>query len=432
MNIRTCVLGLAILIGGAGAWANVSIDFPEKSQLQTDVDVTSRFVYNVFYDYDRNLSDGVLAVRPEIRGNTKPSDFFFAGRAVGLYEQYLKNTVQNHFDFEGSGDIFVNEGGRQAFTVSGRYKNFSELAPNEVYPRIPRSVIEGEVKAKLKGDRGNSFDLLARYRMDQFNNTLFNGTGLADPSYLSNNTIEGSVQYNNNFLPETAWILRASGGQTLYPNPQISMPNNTGAHPKEDSLYVSAETGFVGRLTEKSTVDFVAGYLVRMYTSKYDIISIVGNDIKGESFSGPVFHLHFTEQITRRDQLIAGYNYLVKDSYFTNYLIDQEIYIGLARVMGDQVLILTRIGYNYRSYFKPYRRDDERIAGGLVIKYSLSAQIKLTAEIKVDLLSSDGYFNGTSTSTTSPTTPNGVPYTAPDRPASYKAGSFGLGLVASF
>lgn len=417
------IVGALLMAGSTGLGSTISADFPEKSQFKTDVAVGSRYVYNVFYDFLRAVNDAVLTVKPEIRGNTKPSGLFVDAGASGLYEKYLKNSIQDHFDYEGFSDIYINEGGPQSFIVSGRYKSFSDLAPSENYARIERSAIDGNLRAKIKGQRGNSFDISAHYNMDLFNNKQFAGTGQADPKFLSNNTIEGTVQYNNNFLPETAWILRASGGKTTYPNPAISMTNNSLALGKNGSFYAMAETGFVGRLTDKSTIDFASGFLVRNYEE---------TTAPSQSFSGPVFYLRFTEQITRRDQLMAGYNYVVKESYWSNYVLDQEIYIGLARVMGDQVLLLTRIGYSYRSYSLPLRRDDERIGAGFMIKYSLSPTIKLTADLKVDLLSSDAFFNGTTTETTPPTNPNGTLIAFPDRPASYKAGSFGLGVVASF
>ncbi len=397
-------------------------DFPDKPELRASVGVTSRYEYNVFYDNSRAVSDGVLAVVPKVEGHLKPSSFFGSLEAGGLFEQYVQNTVQNHFDYEGRGKLYINDADPTSFSVGGHYKSCSDLAPNEKYLRLPRSLVEGIVNSKIKGQSGNALEMELHYAMDGFTNPLITATSTTDPSYLSNSTLEGRAQYNIAFLPETSLFTRGSTGQTSYSSTGVSLSNNTLVSRKLSSQYYFGEAGFFGRLTEKSTIDFASGYLLRSY-------QLDKREIRpSESFGGPVFYLRFTEQVTKRDQLLAGYNYLVKDSYVTNYVLDQEIYLGLARIIGDQVLALIRVGYGYLSYSLPNRRDDERIAGALVIKYSLSRSIKLIAETKLDLLSSDGYIN---TSSSDPSNPDGtVPY--PDRPSSYKAGSFGIGMVADF
>ena len=138
-----------------------------------------------------------------------------------------------------------------------------------------------------------------------------------------------------------------------------------------------------------------------------------------DTFFAPVFYVHFAEQVTRRDQFTLGYDYKVEDSYYTNYYLDQEIYAGLVKVVGDQILALARLGYDYRSYSLPFRRDDIRITASFSARYSITKTVKATADLKLDLLSSDAYDNS----------PNAV---SPDRPMSYNAGSFTLGLMANY
>jgi hypothetical protein len=117
---------------------------------------------------------------------------------------------------------------------------------------------------------------------------------------------------------------------------------------------------------------------------------------------------------------MAGYNYTVEEAYSTNYLLNQEIYLGLARVMGDQLLLLTRFSYEYKNYSTPVARNDERVTGGVIVKYSVNPKFKIMADVKVDLLATDAFDSMLRT------------VASPDKPASYKAGSFGLGVMALF
>jgi hypothetical protein len=407
-------LVVAILMNVASAWASLSIEHEERATANAGVSANSKYVYNVFYDHTRVITDMATTVTPEVSGQTQPKTVYFKGAAGGFYEKYLNYTIQDHFDYQAAGSMLVNEDGGISCKLDGAYKSFSDPAANETYKRIARQNYESALTTTIKGESKNSLILRGRYSSEQFSNP--NVTGPLS-TYLSNNTIDGLAQYNNAFLPETLWFLRTTGGMTQYTTgafePNI---NNVSAEQKNNNFFGMAETGFLGRLTEKSSIDCAVGFHFRSYENS------------GSGFAQPVFYLRFTEQVTRRDQLIAGYNYIVQNAYWSDYLLDQEIYIGLARVMGDQVLFLSRLGYNYRSYSLPTRRDDERIATAFSLRYSLNSQIKLTADLKVDLLSSDAYNNQNSGAVNL----NGTQVYAPDRPASYKSGTFGIGIMAVY
>lgn len=416
--MRMCLSALILMLGSLSWGQESSFITPdrEKPELSTEIGLTTRYIYNVFYDYERNVSDEAVNVTPKFQGHTKPSSIYFNGGLKGLYEKYFSNSIQNHFDYEAAGAAIINEGGNQAIILSGKYGAFSDPSPNETYGRINHTAIESNLEGKFKGDRGNSFVVAGHIKMEKI--TVPPPYAGFNPDYLTNNSLDGKIQYSNAFLPETVWFLRASGGATEYVNPTLDDTLKARWSAKNNSLYGLGEIGVVGRLTEKSTLDCASGFLARLYKGTNAFADPVS-----DSFTAPVFYLRFTEQITRRDQLIAGYNYVVKDSYWTDYSLDQEIYIGLARVVGDQILLLGRTAYTYRSFSLPQRRDDQRIAGAFTVNYSLSPTIKLTADVKVDLLASDAYDNGVSVASSSAN---------PDRPASYRAGSFGLGIMADF
>jgi hypothetical protein len=412
----------AILLGSIISLSSVGSAYTSNSLLRADVGVVSRYAYNVYYDYLRAISDELFAVKPELKVHSRQSSFYVDGELAGLYEKYFTQTIQDHFDYDGLAHLNINELEPHSWLVSGKYHSFSDPSPNETYGRLTHNQIQGEVKFKTEKNRNGGFDASLKYFSEDFTNpALGTQSSLISSNYLANRTIEGSLQYSKLFSTETIWFLRASGGTTQYPNSIIStaIPATllSGATQKNNSTFGLAEAGMQGRLSEKSTVDFSVGYLYRGYTDN-------------EKFMNSVFNVHFTDQLGRRDQLLTGFNYTVKDSYWTDYYLEQEVYVGSAHVVGDQLIMLSRIAFDYRNYSSPNRRFDERIVAAVGVKYSLTNSIKLTADLKLDLLSSDA-FNTSQTSSTT-TNPNGSALKFVDAPASYQAGSAGIGIVADF
>ena len=395
---------------------NVSGDTTDAALIKADLDVNTRYVYNIFYDFGRKINDVAFDLVPHLFAQSKPHLIYFKIDGKGLFEQFTQYQIQNHTDYDGNGEVLINEGHRLSFAVKGGYRGYSDPSPNETYGRLNHQVIDVSILSKMKILEDSNIEVKAGLQEEDFENPQIaaGSAGTMPAGVLANNTLSGLAQYNNNFLPETAWYVRASGGVTQFPN---TAPDANGAKYKYNSTFAAGEAGIIGRLSESSTVDCAAGYAARIYEV-------------ADSFLGPVFYLRFTEQVTRRNQLMAGFDYTVKDTYWSNYRLDQEIYFGLGRIVGDQFLILTRISYDYSGYSLPNRRDDQRVKGAVSLRYSLTPAIKLTADLKVDLLSSDAY--NTSAGVISQTNPDGTPVTFLDNPASYNAGSLGLGVMASF
>jgi len=405
MNILTASL-VATLLCSSISMGN---EIYEPAGIQADLQADSKYQYNIYYDSGGAVNDAVLDLRPSLVARTKPRYFLLEGGLDGYLEQYASAAIQNHFDFSGNSKILMNAEGNTVWRILGTFKSFSDPSPSPTFGRVGRTVAGGGAGVNVRNDKGNALDVFGRASSEQFTIPTLK------TKYLDNMLMEASAQYNNAFLPETAWISRATAGLHRFPTKTMLDPQFRPLSAKNDSVYGLLESGFLGRLTEKSTIDSAVGWMLRSYSA---------DTAPSDNFSGPVFYMRFAEQVSRKDQLMVGYNYTVEDSYYTNYVLTQEIYLGLSRVVGDQLLFLARTTYEYRNYSLPNRRDDVRITAGLSAKYSISNTIKLTTDLKIDLLSSDAYDNADPN--------NGDFLVTSDRPSSYKAGSFGVGLVASY
>lgn len=401
---------------GAPAATNMAtaptVNLNESPWYTVDVVAKGRLYYNVFYSYDNPAFDSSFLVSPTFKAQTKPRYFTFETEANAGYEKFLGNAINDHFDYGVLGKMLFNEGGRVSGVTMIRQNQWSDPAYNANYGRPLHNKADLTQDLIFKGDGGDQLKVTGSFDYED----IFIKDYTFNPRYLTHYDIDAKAEYDFKFLPETSWFLRGSGGfrqyitRNLDSNLQAKYIYSAGSEQsiKSSSTYFLGEVGLSGRLTEKTSVDCATGFLFRLYPY-------------WDNFLSPVFYLHFVEQVTRRDQLIAGYDYVVEDAYSTNYLLNQEIYIGLARVMGDQLLLLTKITYQYKNYSTPVARNDQRVTGGGIIKYSLNPNIKVTAELKVDLLASDAFNTQGG---------NATPFYDP--PATYKAGSMALGVTADF
>ncbi|MBK9294560.1 MAG: outer membrane beta-barrel protein [Oligoflexia bacterium] len=382
----------------------------DEETLKADIEASTRYNYNIFYSYDNLISDFSLYLTPKLRAQTKPKALQLSAMLDLEYEKFLSYSSQDYFNYSLKTLTTLNEGSANSFTLGLDYAGFSDPAMNSSVARVQHQRADANLSYAYIKDNGDRLKLKLNYKYED----ILAPSYTFNPNYLRHYNAELVGQYDFRFLPETYWFLRLTGGMREYTNPTLgtqeisNFVTATGFQSiKTSNMYGLGEVGISGRLTDKTIIDAATGFLVRMYPTD-------------DSFVAPVFYIHFIEQVTRRDQLIAGYNYVVEDAYSTNWFLNQEIYIGLARVMGDQVLLLVKMSYEYKNYSTPLPRNDQRVTGGGIIKYSFKPHLKFFGEMKVDLMATDYFFNHTSA------------LNAADRPGSYRAGYIGAGVMANF
>lgn len=406
------VTSLLILVSSLahGQVSHTYLPSTDEAAVKADIKTGGKFHYNVFYTYDRPITDFSANLIPQIIAQTAPKYIQLSAKLSGEYEKFFTQSIQDHFDYSINTKMSVNEGGSSSLIVDLDHFQFSDPSVNATYGRIEHQKSEARTQYTHRNEGGNYVKVIAKYKFEDIRTPGYT----FNKNYLRHYNAELVGQYDFRFLPETFWFVRATGGMREYVNPNLDATSVsqyvTDANfnsIKTRSTYGLGEVGISGRLTDKTSVDAATGFLARMYPY-------------GDSFISPVFYLNFIEQVTRRDQLIAGYNYTVEDAYSTNWFLNQEIYIGLARMMGDQVLLLVKMSYEYKNYSTPVVRNDQRVTGGGIIKYSFKPELKFFAEMKVDLLATDFYDTNTLTNSN------------PDRPASYRSGYMGAGIMANF
>lgn len=365
---------------------------------------------NVFYVDQGDKSDGSLRISPRWKYVGDPNTDSFTTDFKGSYNKYVQYANQDYFDYGGKASLPINPEGKWTFFLGGGGEKISEPAAsdkkvtlvegNTLLPtRNERHVYNANTGIRFKWSSLSTFRVNASYQGEAYSDKFH--------QYLDNTEIKGDGYYDYQFLPETVFFIGGMAGVNQYPlgrKNKNSTIRNTEI--KNSSQFIEGRMGVKGRLAERTRVD--ASGAIQLRTYEYD-----------SGFSEPVFSLKIEEQFSPKDLLIAGYDYEIKDSKWTNFVVDQTTFIGYARILGDQVLLLSRLNYTYSSFSKPYRREDQRLSGRFKIDYSFSPKILLSGLFDLDILNSDQT--------------NALPQSQlPDKAISYESFKAGLELTAFF
>ncbi len=372
----------------------ITSSFLSKAMASTEASVAAGTFYenNTFYEDDKIRGDGFFRVKPQLKIEKEGEVIGLKTDLSGSYNKYLRFANQDYFDYQGALGIPINQFGAFAAELAGDIQAISDPAVTDVVhytrtegktkktaARIDHQVMGAGAKINWQMSSLSLINVKARYHSEDYADAYHN--------YLNNQGFDASAFYDYQFLPETVFYIGGTGGALTFPSGtknskfKTDPPATDPGLPfqlKYDSTYYSGRAGVRGRLAERTRVDASAAFLIRLYTV-------------GSGFSEPVFNLKVEEQFGPKDLLLAGFDYDVKDSKFTNYVIDQTTYMGYARILGDQILLLTRMQYTYSSYSKPYKREDQRLAAAFRIDYSLSPSSKISGLLDVDILNSDSY-----------------------------------------
>jgi hypothetical protein len=344
---------------------------------------------NTFYSSAAQKSDIGFLVEPHLSyNNAGDSVYSVQTDSIASFTKFLSNTNQDNFayDLNLKNNFRFSEGFQVYVTPKAKLLSEPALGPTE--KRLERQVMGASFGVNYFNDPRKQYILDVSYEQETLNQTAY--------ELLNNQYINGRLYYKKYFLPETFVYFGLSGGMRTFPNGTKNFPSR----PKYDSQRIEPGLGLEGRLTKYFKIRSYLAY--SMITYKTD-----------SGYQDPVYLVELEEEVSPRDFLLMGLEDLAEDSYFTNYQLNQKIYVGYGKFLGDQILWVSKVEYLYRTYSRPNRRDDQRFIADSRLEYSYSQALKLEAAFTFDLLSSDAV------------NPDGPP-TPIDPSASYRNIRFGL------
>jgi hypothetical protein len=371
--------------------ASISLEAAPQSLLGSNIRFGTFYESNTFYSDMAREADFVFSVQPELfylkQVNKKYS---IQSESNFSYSKFLSNSNQDYFDYDVNLKNSFRFSPKFLMSLTPRAKLLSEPALAKTEERLERQYMGAMMGLVLAMDSRRQYILDVSYDQEKMSQSEY--------QHLDNTQLSSRLYYKKYFLPETFVYFGARGDVRSFPNGAKS----TVVRKKYDSQRIEPGFGLEGRLTRYFKIRSYFGYSIISY--KADV-----------NYSDPVYLLELEEEISPKDFILTGLESSVEDSYFTNFQVNQKIYIGYGRFIGDQVLWVTKAEYLYKTYSRPQRRDDQRFIIDTRFEYSYSQDLKIEFFATFDTLSSDAV------------DPDGPP-TPIDPSASYqsiKAGFFG-------
>ena len=320
---------------------------------------------NTYYSDLKKADDIAFSIEPNlIYSNDVASKYTILTNSTVSYTKFLSNTNQDYFDYDLNLKNLFKFSPKFQLSITPHAKLLSEPALDKTQDRLERQFVGATLGMVLAKDSRRQYILEGDYTQESLSQT--------DYDHLNNHAFSGRLYYKKYFLPETFVYMGISGGARMYPDGAKS----TVARKKYDNQRIEPGVGLEGRLTRYIKIRSYFGYSMIQY--KQDT-----------NYNDPVYLLELEEEISPRDFLLMGLENSAEDSYFTNFQINQKVYLGYGRFIGDQILWVSKAEYLYKTYSRPQRRDDQRFVIDTRMEYSYSQTLKLEASLMFDTLSSD-------------------------------------------
>lgn len=376
----------------------VSLELGASVDFEANLEIGTGTHSNIFYSEKTAESASLNQFRADM-------DFDYESKY--FYSDLKLDAQQNNFsDYEKANHLENNAG----FSVgAGRkelpwFEVFAETATDS-NPLMSASSNEFLEFTELKMGVRTGFRFGEKSSLELTLSTTDSSVNSTEYRYLNHIIQNGRLVYSYQFLPETKIYLALESGDTKYKDGSVFIDaDSSDGRVKYDHDLQMIMAGVQGRLTKYTKIDAGFGFKNMDYK-------------KEKSFGEPIFYVDFTDQISPKDALLAGYLYRVKDSSFTNWVLEQDMSIGYSRILKDTFLFQMRLSYIYYSYSEPFRREDQRLLAKFRIDYVFAPRWSLVTRLNGDLLVSDAYDTDT---------------TASDRSASFTATDLSLSIRRSF
>ncbi|MFK8138883.1 MAG: hypothetical protein AB8E15_11020 [Bdellovibrionales bacterium] len=355
----------------------ISMDLSAEWEYQGDVALGSVFTSNL-YLADTSIQTGSGAgVLGNLKVEKKSDKYTFQSSLQLDLKQYGENANQTNHDL----NLLFNYNPLGRFGAGAFVNNYSNFSP-AVGLADPDAL--NLLSTKIGFDSfwkiSDKHKLSLIYSIDS--------RALDDSDYVvysDSNHTKAEFNYKYNFLPKTSMVAGIRQGDNVFPNGKSILTGTPSTEEyKYDSTYEAGFLGIEGKLTE--------------YTSLYAELSIVNLDYEADSdFGEPIFNLKFIDQISPKDVVVAGYDYYVEDSLYTNWSLTQRMYISYSTLIRDTFAFYMELAYSYINYSTPFDRQDQRLAGNLILDYVFSPRWSVRTMIDFDYLISDAYDSADST-----------------------------------
>lgn len=335
------------------------------------LELGSRFDSNPYYMNEEAEADFFYYAQPTLNFESGKNFFYIRSNNNMEYVKYSSSETADRADYASENfiSLFANRSHNIHLLLDYELRNDPPVYKTAELTEITK--LNYALEFNHKWNAKHSSKEYAGIQAEVFKDDVY--------EYLNSQKMKAGLEYSYAFLPQTMLDINLETTQNIYEKGLENLEEDSLASAyKYDSVLYLAKAAIRGQITEYSTINASFGYAVLNYEA-------------GSSFAEPVFHVGFEEQISPNDVLSAGYEYMVDDSYFTNWELKQSIYLSYGNILSDQLLLLWRLNYIYKTYSNPNRREDQRFLASLRVEYSYAPSWNFILDLKSDILATDAY-----------------------------------------
>lgn len=351
--------------------------FSSNFYFKDSLTLLGSFDDNVYYYDQGRKGDFLLTVDPALYVSYKVNELELALDGDYSYNQYFSETNLSNFSSNSSAIVKLNPDKRTKIELiqgyidssdppisDGSDTNYTDTADR--YNWVQNRFI---ITTKYKSDSTFwSIDASFENYKTNYKNPTFNN--------LDNNSYFFTLTNYFSFLPETSLLLGLKTGFNDYIFPDNEYYSNS------DSTHYEVFTGIKGRLTNTVTLFLKFGYLWLDYITNTD-------------YHEPVIHVEFQDLFSQVSSATAGYERMAYDSTYSNFYVDNKLFMNFKSIFYDRLINLITVQYIYRYYWTPNNRVDNRLGLISELTYPLTTvygkNVSVIATVSYEWVTSDAY-----------------------------------------
>jgi hypothetical protein len=222
-----------------------------------------------------------------------------------------------------------------------------------------------------------------------------------DPNYNARLAYGPAAHFKWRFFPRTAVLIDAGMDWFKWNNNLVNIQSNAGQNTTEfgdflglpDGTLLTVSGGLRGRFTERVAVGLVVGYNQAVYDEQTVIDDGADDGASSEDLdaSGAGFDADSTGldnlmastsleySVSETHRIALGYDRALQDSYFTNYMVHNYLYLRYNVLLGTRFGVGAEGGYRYETFRGEVSRNDHVIRARLNSTYAANEWLAVGA-----------------------------------------------------
>lgn len=311
----------------------------------------------------------------DLSGEWRIRQFLFVGSDTGPDRAERINALSRYNDFNLAAKIDTLKNETVGLVISESASLMNNQADNEFSDAPYSTQVRNSLGGGVRVSPGPALGIVpgGTWRYDDFRLSEVIGER---QRFNSRNAYGPTMRVQWNFFPRTSLVLDTSYMLHRWSENEASSGEqgvSTVAVP--DSNQFRIQTGIQGRFTQRIFVDLMVGYGMGIYdAASVDgaLADVTGADDDLNGLAGLLVTTQIRYKLAPTSAIALGYNRSFEDSFFTNYVLYNQLYAELKADVANGFQPSIRYGVRFEEYVGGVVRSDVFSRFDANLSYNLS------------------------------------------------------------